>query len=315
MATDLGEFLGGAIGLSLLFGLPLLISLGITAIVTYALMVLGGRGFRRMELIIAGFVAVIGLSYLVELVIAPPAWGAFARGAVIPTLPDFDAVGLAVAMIGATVMPHAIYLHSALVTGRMPAATDALRARVLRFSNREVLIALSFAGLVNLAMIAMAAAVFHTGHPDVAEIETAYVTLTPLLGTGASAVFMISLLASGFSSSVVGTMAGQSIMQDFMHVRIPVWLRRGVTMLPAFAVVAIGVNATDSLVASQMVLSIALPVPMIALLILTGRRSVMGAFTNSRPLQAVAIVATVVVLSLNALLLLQAVGIDPIGLG
>ncbi len=315
MATDLGEFLGGAIGLSLLFGLPLLISLGITAIVTYALMVLGGRGFRRMELIIAGFVAVIGLSYLVELVIAPPAWGAFARGAVIPTLPDFDAVGLAVAMIGATVMPHAIYLHSALVTGRMPAATDALRARVLRFSNREVLIALSFAGLVNLAMIAMAAAVFHTGHPDVAEIETAYVTLTPLLGTGAAAVFMISLLASGFSSSVVGTMAGQSIMQDFMHVRIPVWLRRGVTMLPAFAVVAMGVNATDSLVASQMVLSIALPVPMIALLILTGRRSVMGAFTNSRPLQAVAIVATVVVLSLNALLLLQAVGIDPIGLG
>jgi manganese transport protein len=313
MATDLAEFLGGGIGLSLLFGLPLLVSLGITAVVTYTVMVLGGRGFRRMELVIGGFVAVIGLSYLIELFIAPPAWGAFARGALIPTLPDGDAVGLAVAMIGATVMPHAIYLHSALVTGRMPAATDAQRARVLRFSNREVLIALGFAGLVNLAMIAMAAAVFHGGHDDIAEIETAYTTLGPLLGSGAAAVFMISLLASGFSSSVVGTMAGQAIMQDFMHFRIPVWLRRAVTMLPAFAVVAMGVNATDSLVASQMVLSVALPVPMIALLILTGLPSVMGPFANSRPLQALAIVATVVVLGLNALLLLQAMGIDPIG--
>jgi manganese transport protein len=313
MATDLAEFLGGAIGLSLLTGIPLLAGLTITAIVTYALMVLGQAGFRRMEMVIGGFVAVIGLSYLIELVIAPPDWGAFARGSLMPSLPDHDALALAVGIIGATVMPHAIYLHSALTRHRMPASSDAQRRHILGFSNREVMVALGFAGLVNMAMIAMAAAVFHGGHDDIAEIETAYATLTPLLGSGAAGVFLVSLLASGFSSSVVGTMAGQTIMQDFLHVRLPLWLRRGVTMLPAFVVVGLGANATDSLVYSQIILSLALPVPMLALLYLTGQRAVMGDFVNSRRLQLVAAIASLAVLALNALLLLQAAGIDPLG--
>jgi manganese transport protein len=310
MATDLAEFLGGAIGLSLLFGLPLLLSLLLTGLGTYAMLLLGNRGFRPIELLIGVFVAVIGVSYAIELLIAPPDWGAFAVGSVVPRLVDADGFTLAVGIIGATVMPHAIYLHSSLTQNRMPAADDAARRRILRYSNGEVLVALALAGLVNMAMVAMAAAVFHAGHEDVAEIETAYRTLVPLLGAGAGVVFMASLLASGFSSSVVGTMAGQVIMQDFVRFRTPLWLRRLITMVPAFIVVGLGANPTMSLVISQVVLSLVLPVPMVALLVLTGRRSVMGDFVNSRVTQLGAIAAAVVVLALNALLLLQTAGVE-----
>ena len=226
MATDLAESLGAAIGLSLLFGLPLLAGLLITFVATYAMLLLQGGGFRPIELVISVFIGAIGLCYLIELLIAPPDWGAFAFHSVVPLLAGPDSVTLAVGIIGATVMPHAIYLHSSLTQGRMPAANDADRRRILGYSNREVLLALGVAGLVNMAMLAMAARVFHEGHADVATIETAYHTLVPLLGIGAGAVFMVSLLASGFSSSVVGTMAGQVIMQDFVGFRIPLWLRR-----------------------------------------------------------------------------------------
>ncbi len=303
MATDLAEFLGGAIGLSLLFGLPLLVSLGITGLVTYCMLLLSNRGFRPIELLVGGFVLVIGIAYAVELFIAGPDWAAVGVGLVVPKLANADAVELAVGIVGATVMPHALYLHSALTSNRVRTSTDSHRRRVLRFSNIEVLWALGIAGVVNLAMIIMAAASFHDGHPAVAEIETAYHTLAPLLGTAAAAVFMTALLASGFSSSVVGTMAGQLIMQDFVHFKTPLWLRRLITMVPSFVVVALGANATDSLVLSQVVLSLVLPVPMIALIVLTGRRDVMGSFVNSRRTQALAIFAAAVVLLLNVVLL------------
>lgn len=309
MATDLAEFLGGAVGLSLLCGISLMAGLVITGALTFLVLQFGSRGFRPIELVIAAFVLVIGLCYAFEIVIAPPAWTGVLHGLVTPILPDGGAVTLAVGIIGATVMPHAIYLHSALTQGRMPAADDAQRRRILRFSNREVLLALGFAGLINMAMLAMAATTFHPGYPEVAEIETAYRTLTPLLGRAAAAVFMVSLLASGLSSSAVGTMAGQGIMQDFVHFQIPLWLRRVLTMAPAFVIVGLGANATDSLVMSQVVLSLTLPVPMIALVALTGDRAVMGAFVNSRKVQAVAILATVTVLALNALLLLGLAGV------
>jgi len=179
---------------------------------------------------------------------------------------------------------------------------------VIRRSNTEVLIALSFAGLVNLAMVAMAASMFHAGHPDVAEIETAYHTLLPLMGGLAAVVFMASLLASGLSSSVVGTMAGQTIMADFVGFKTPLWLRRLLTMLPAFVVVAIGVDPTQALVISQVVLSLVLPVPMIALLILVFRRDMMGAFSPGPITRAAAVIGTVVVLGLNMVLLGQMAG-------
>ena len=308
MATDLAETVGASIGLSLLFGLPLLLSLGLTMVLTLGLLGLQSRGFRPLELIIAGFVGLIGLCYLVELFISPPDWRLFAYHAVVPELRDADALTLAVGIVGATVMPHAIYLHSSLMTGRVTARTDAEKATVLRHSNTEVILALSFAGLVNLAMVAMAASMFHAGHQDVAEIEDAYRTLLPVMGGMAAAVFMTSLLASGISSSVVGTMAGQTIMGDFLRFRTPLWLRRALTMLPAFGVVALGVNPTQALVMSQVVLSLALPVPMIALLLLIGRRDVMGTFIPGRLTRGAAVVATLVVLGLNMVLLAQTVG-------
>jgi manganese transport protein len=309
MATDLAETVGAAIGLSLLLGLPLLTSLGLTLVLTWGLLALQSRGFRPIELIISGFVGLIGLCYLIELAIAPPDWHLFAWHAVVPEIRDSGALTLAVGIVGATVMPHAIYLHSALMPGRMPTRTRAEKATVLRYSNIEVVIALSFAGLVNLAMVAMAASMFHAGHPEVAEIETAYHTLLPLLGGLAAVVFMTSLLASGVSSSVVGTMAGQTIMADFVGFRTPLWVRRWLTMLPAFVVVAIGVDPTRALVISQVVLSLVLPVPMIALLILVFRRDMMGVFSPGPLIRAASVIGTVVVLGLNMVLLAQIAGI------
>jgi manganese transport protein len=309
MATDLAETVGAAIGLSLLLGLPLLTCLALTMVLTWALLTLQSRGFRPIELIIAGFVGLIGLCYLIELVISPPDWRLFAWHAVVPEIRDANALTIAVGIVGATVMPHAIYLHSALMPGRVPMRNRAEKATVLRHSNTEVIIALSFAGLVNLAMVAMAASMFHAGHPEVAEIETAYHTLLPLMGGFAALVFMTSLLASGLSSSVVGTMAGQTIMQDFVGFRTPLWLRRLLTMLPAFAVVALGIDPTRALVLSQVALSLALPVPMIALMILMFRRDVMGTFAPGATIRVAAVFGTVVVLGLNMVLLAQVAGI------
>jgi manganese transport protein len=309
MATDLAETVGAAIGISLLLGLPLLTSLGLTMVVTYGLLTLQSRGFRPIELIIAGFVGVIGLCYIIELAIAPPDWHLFAWHAVVPEIADANALTLAVGIVGATVMPHAIYLHSALMVGRTPTRNRAEKTTVLRLSNTEVVIALSFAGLVNLAMVAMAASMFHAGHPDVAEIQTAYHVLLPLMGGFAAVVFMTSLLASGVSSSVVGTMAGQTIMADFVGFKTPLWLRRLLTMVPAFVVVAIGVSPTEALILSQVVLSMALPVPMIALLILLSRRDLMGSFSPGPLTRAAALIGTVVVLGLNLVLLGQMAGL------
>ena len=309
MATDLAETIGAAVALSLLFGIGMLPALGIVFVVTYALLTLQSRGFRPLELIIAGFIGVICLSYLVELFIAPPDWKAFAYHSVVPQLAGPDSVMLAVGIIGATVMPHAIYLHSALMPQRIPTRSDADRRRVLRFSNIEVVVALGIAGLVNMAMVAMAASMFHLGHSDVGELQTAYHTLLPLMGVAAAGAFMAALLASGISSSVVGTMAGQTIMQDFVHFRIPLPVRRVVTMLPALVVVLMGVDATYALVMSQVVLSLVLPVPMIALLLLTGRKNVMGAFVNSTLTRISATIATVLVLMLNVILVLQTFGV------
>jgi manganese transport protein len=285
-----------------------------TAIVTYGILMVESRGFRPVELIIGSFVAIIALCYLVEIFIAHVDWAAAAVGTVTPKIADGGALLLAVGIIGATVMPHAVYLHSGLTQGRIPARDDNEKRAVVRISNIEVLLALAAAGLVNMAMVMMAASAFHAGHSDVAEIETAYHTLTPLLGIGAAGVFLLSLIASGISSSVVGTMAGQMIMQGFVGFRIPIWLRRVITMVPAFVVVGYGANATMALVISQVILSIALPLPMIALLMFTRRPDVMGVFVNSRLTNIVALVATVIVLGLNAFLILDTFGVSIPGL-
>jgi manganese transport protein len=314
MATDLAEFLGGAIGLSLLLHLPILAGMAITGCITYGILMFERTGFRPIELIVGALVGLIALCYLIEMFIAPVDWGAAAFHAVVPQLADAEALLLAVGIIGATVMPHAVYLHSALTQARTPVRSEAETRQVLRFSNQEVVVALAVAGLVNMAMVMMASSAFHAGHRDVAEIETAYHTLTPLLGGAAAGLFLLSLIASGISSSTVGTMAGQMIMQGFVGFRIPIVVRRLVTMAPAFVVVALGVNTTRALVISQVVLSIALPLPMVALLMFTRRPDIMGAFANSRATNAAALLGTAGVLALNAFLILQTFGVAIPGL-
>jgi manganese transport protein len=310
MATDLAEFLGGSIGLALLFNMPLLSGMAVTGVVVWGVLLCEGRGFRPLELIIGGLVAVIALCYLIEMFIAPVDWRSAAVHLVVPQIADGQALVLVVGIIGATVMPHAVYLHSGLTQARIPPRNESEKRRLVRISNQEVIAALAVAGLVNIAMVLMASAAFHSGHPEVAEIETAYHTLIPLLGGAAATVFLVSLLASGVSSSTVGTLAGQMIMQGFVGFRIPIWLRRLVTMLPAFGVVALGVDTTKALVLSQVVLSITLPLPMIALILFTRRPDLMGRFANRPPTQAAAAIGAVIVLALNTFLLAKTFGLS-----
>src|SRR5215467_4501003 len=309
MATDLAEFLGGALGLALLLHMPLLAGMVATGVITYGLLMCEQFGFRPLELVIGAIVGLICVCYLIEMFIAPINWSTAAFHTVTPQIADSGALLLAVGIIGATVMPHAIYLHSGLTQARTPVRSAAETRQVLQFSNQEVVVALAVAGLVNMAMVMTASAAFHAGHRDVAEIETAYHALTPLLGEAAAGIFLLSLIASGISSSTVGTMAGQMIMQGFVGFRIPVWVRRLVTMAPAFVVVALGVNATEALVVSQVVLSIALPLPMVALLLFTRRADIMGRFANGRLTGVAATVGTAVVLLLNVILILQTFGV------
>jgi manganese transport protein len=304
MATDLAEILGAAIGLSLLFHFPLIYGAIITGLVTYAILTLQSKGFRQIEALIASLVGVIAVCYIAETIFARPDWGQIAYHAVVPWLGGPTAVLLAVSIIGATVMPHAIYLHSSLTQDRIVAENRAQQATIVRYSNVDVLIALGIAGVVNMAMMYMSAAVFHFGgHPEVASIESAYKTLTPLLGEAAAAIFLISLMASGISSSVVGTMAGQVIMQGFVDFTIPLWLRRVVTIVPTIVIIGLGVNTTEALVISQVVLSLVLPIPVVALMIFTNKRSVMADQKNSRIIMVLGAVAATIILVLNVALL------------
>ena len=304
MATDVAEFLGGALGISLLLRVSLLCGLIITGVITLAILQLDKRGFRPLEVTIALLVGVIGCSYLYELFIAPQDWQSALFHAVVPELHDRPALTLAVGIIGATIMPHTLYLHSALTQNRTPARNDRERRGLLRFSNREVVVALGFAGFVNIAMVMMASSAFSKTSPGVSDISVAYHSLVPALGAGAAVIFLVALIASGISSSVVGTMAGQAIMQGFVGFSIPVWVRRLVTMLPAF-ILALCCNVTTAMILSQVVLSFVLPLPMIALVVLSARRSVMGSFESARGLSVAAVMATVLIILLNAVLIWQ----------
>lgn len=309
MATDLAEFLGATIGLNLLFHIPMLVGALITAVATYAVLMLQRRGFRPIEAFIGALVGVMAVSYLIETFISRPSWPSVLQGATVPWLGSSGAVLLAVGVIGATVMPHAIYVHSGLTQDRVPSQSPGERRKIVRFSNIDVLVALGLAGLVNLAMMYMAAATFHPHHSSVADISTAYQTLIPLLGGASAAVFLVSLLASGLSSSAVGTMAGQVIMQGFVGFSIPLWLRRILTMAPTLAVIAWGLNPTEALVLSQVVLSLVLPVPVIALVRFTRDRAIMGELVNRRLTSYAAVACSAIILGLNAVLLLQTLNV------
>lgn len=306
MATDLAEFLGATLALNLLFGIPMIYAVIITGIVTYLILMLERYGFRPLEKFIAAFAMLIGLCYLVETVLSRPNFTQIAYHSVVPWLGNSHSIMLAVGVIGATVMPHAIYLHSSLTQGRIIPRNDSEKLKIQKFSTKEILIAMTLAGFVNLSMMYMAASVFNTsGHSGVADLQSAYHTLTPLLGSAAASVFLISLLASGISSSVVGTMAGQVIMQGFVGFTIPLWVRRLITMLPTIVIVALGTDPTMTLVASQVVLSIVLPFPIIALIYFTQKKELMGVLTNKRYVTILSTAFAILILSLNVWLIVQ----------
>jgi len=304
IATDLAEFLGAALGFYLLFGIPLWVAGLITAVTTFLILGLERYGFRPLEAVITSLVGVVALSYLVETFLDKPHWPTVLYHAVVPQFSGTESVLLATGILGATVMPHVIYLHSSLTQQRIIPRSEKEARRIFRWSIPDVVIAMGLAGLVNMAMLYMAAATFFAhGQSNVASINTAYQTLTPLLGGAASLVFAISLLASGLSSSTVGTMAGQVIMQGFVGFTIPIWVRRVVTMIPAVIVAAIGLNPTNTLVISQVVLSFALPLPVITLIMFTRRRDLMGTLVNKAITTWAAIACSVVILGLNIWLL------------
>ncbi len=309
MATDLAEFLGASIGINLLTGLPLIGAALITGIGVSIILAVQGNGFRGLEVFIGSCALLIALCYVVETILAGPDWGQVAYHSVIPSLPGPDAALLAVGIVGATVMPHVIYVHSNLTQGRVVPATEAEARRVFGFERIDVVAAMGLAGVVNMAMLFMAARVFHeTGHQDVATINSAYETLTPLLGGAAAVVFGISLVTSGVASSHVGTMAGQVVMQGFVNFKIGIWPRRLVTMLPALGAIYFGLDPTRTLVLSQVVLSFTLPFPVITLIMFTRNRELMGTLVNRRSTTALAILCAVVIVVLNAALLYQTFG-------
>ena len=308
MATDLAEFLGATLALNLLAGIPMLLATIITGVVTYLILMLEKYGFRPLEKFIAAFAFLIGLCYLVETIFSKPNIAQIAYHSVVPWLGNCESLILAVGVLGATVMPHAIYLHSSLTQGRIVPRDDNEKIKIQKFSTKEIFIAMTLAGFINLSMMYMAASVFNTtGNSQIADIQSAYHTLTPLLGPAAASVFLISLLASGLSSSVVGTMAGQVIMQGFVGFTIPVWIRRLVTMLPTVIIVAIGVDPTRTLVISQVVLSMVLPFPIIALIYFTQKKEFMGVLTNKRITTIASSLFALIILGLNVWLVVQTV--------
>jgi manganese transport protein len=305
MSTDIAEFLGAALGLNLLFGVPLLPAGVITGLIAFAILALQSRGFRRFEIAITSLLAIIFAGFMYEALRIGPSVHESLAG-LIPGLSGSGSLYLAVGIVGATVMPHVIYLHSALTQGRMPVRDATERRRVLRFERTDVIVALTLAGLVNMAMLAVAAKLFHT--PALAGLSTitqAHHEFGRLVGGGAALAFAVALLASGASSSSVGTYAGQVVMAGFVNFRIPLVLRRGLTMIPALVVLAVGVNPTNALVLSQVVLSFGIPLALIPLVLATSRRSVMGEFVNRRLTSALAWICAGVITALNVFMLYQ----------
>ena len=305
MSTDVAEFLGAALGLNLLFGVPLFIAGLMTGVIAFGILALQRRGLRRFELAITALLGIVFLGFLYETLRIGPSAHASLAG-LVPGVQGSDYIYLAVGIIGATVMPHAIYLHSALTNGRMPVRSDAERRTVLRFERIDVIVALSLAGVINLAMLAVAAKLFHTpALSGLSTIQDAHAEFGRLVGGGAAIAFAVALLASGASSSSVGTYAGQVVMAGFVNIRVPLLVRRGVTMVPALVILAVGVSPTSALVLSQVVLSFGIPFALVPLVVFTSRRSVMGTHVNRPLTTALAYAAAALITVLNLFLIYQ----------
>jgi manganese transport protein len=306
MATDLAEFLGAALGFNLLFGIPLWVAGLLTVFTTFLILTLERYGFRPLEAVITSLVGVVAVSYLIETVLDRPAWHTVVFHSFVPSFSGTESVLLATGILGATVMPHVIFLHSALTQDRIITRNAEQQHKLFRFELIDVFIAMGLAGLINMAMLIMAASTFfNNGLTEIGTIEEAHRTLEPLLGSAASWVFAISLLASGLSSSSVGTMAGQVIMGGFLHRQIPIWVRRLVTVIPPMLIIMLGLDPTRTLVISQVILSFGLPFAIIPLVMFTSRRDIMGTLVNQRITTLAASLAAALIIMLNLFLLYQ----------
>ncbi|MEA2195220.1 MAG: manganese transport protein [Solirubrobacteraceae bacterium] len=304
IATDLAEFVGAAIGLHLLFGVGLFPAGLITAAVAFAILALEQRGYRRFELAIIGLLGLVGLGFLYDFFAVGGHSAAGIAGGLVPHLGSSEALLLAMGIIGATVMPHVIYLHSALTQRRIEPSDDGERRELLRYVRLDCGLGLGMAGAINLAMLCIAVAIFNkTGHTGVDSIEGAHAGLATLVGGGAALAFAVALLASGLSSSSVGTYSGQVVMQGFIRRRIPLFVRRAVTMTPALVVLALGLPTTETLVISQVVLSFGIPFALIPLILVTRRRDLMGSLVNRRATTIAASVVAAAISSLNVFLI------------
>ncbi|UPT57183.1 Nramp family divalent metal transporter [Dickeya zeae] len=302
MATDLAEFIGAAIGFKLLLGVSLLEGAILTGIATFLILMLQKRGQKPLEMVIGGLLMFVAAAYIVELIFSRPELASLAKGMVVPSLPSSDAVLLAAGVLGATIMPHVIYLHSSLTQQQ----SHITRAERYSATKVDVAVAMTIAGFVNLAMMATAAAAFHfSGNTSIAELDQAYLTLKPLLGQAAATIFGLSLVVAGLSSTVVGTLAGQVVMQGFVRFHIPLWVRRVVTMLPSFVVILCGMDPTRVLVLSQVLLSFGIALALIPLLVFTGDRDLMGNLVNSRRVQNTGKVIVCMVVALNLYLVVD----------
>ncbi len=305
MATDLAEFVGAALGLNLLFGVPLLVAGLMTGVIAFGLLGLQRRGYRRFELAITALLGIIFFGFIYEALNIGPSARQSLHG-LLPGLAGKDSLYLAVGIIGATVMPHVIYLHSALTNGRTPVRDSAERAKVLRYERLDVMVALGLAGVVNLAMLAVAAKLLHgTGHTGVSTITQAHTSFEQLAGGGAALAFSVALLASGASSSSVGTYAGQVVMRGFVGLNIPLFLRRFVTMLPAIAVLGLGFDPMHVLVLSQVILCFGIPFALIPLVLLTSNRAIMGVHVNRLHTTIAAFSLAGLITALNVFLIYQ----------
>jgi manganese transport protein len=306
MATDLAEFVGAALGLHLVFGLSMWVSAMLTALAAFTILGLQVWGFRRLEATITGFVAVIVLAFGVDLTRSRPSAGGVVHGMFVPQLSGDGSALLAVSIIGATVMPHVIYLHSSLTRNRIVGANPAARRKIFRFEMIDISIAMGLAGVINLAMLATAAAVFHARGMFGVDLGQVFAGLNTYLGAHSGTVFGVALLASGIASSCVGTMSGQVVMEGFLHRQIPVFARRAITMIPALIVIGVGFDPTRALVLSQVFLSFGIPFALVPLLVFTGSRELMGPLVNRKLTVLTAGLVAAVIIGLNVYLLATA---------
>ena len=304
MASDLTGFVGATVGFNLLFGIPLWSAGILVGVATFVILGLENRGFRSLETTIAAFVGVVSICYLIEIVLVKPPWCDVITHTFVPRLEGYESLVLSAGIVGATVTPYAIVLHSSLTQSRVVPHNDLQRKRLFRFEIADVVVAMGTASLVNMAILIMAAGTFHQhGAKDVGTLEQAYRTLQPLLGQAATWVFGVSLIASGLSSATVVTQAGQVILRGFLNRRIPIWLRRLVTMVPSFVIILAHLDPTRSLVISQVILSISLPLVLVPLVIFTGRKDLMGNLVNGVATRILIVFTTAVIIVMNAYLL------------